>query len=142
MRTLNEESDPSKLGQPEMTSIPKTRTETKSEAISSSIFRFIDMKRYKYVKIPKESLEEAFCRDIDAFNEAFAVSLTSPVFVSGQCISLNTCIIYSSCNIIGFPFSNRKVGGMILLLRRKEGGIANILFKLNSIKSRAFYSEE
>jgi len=96
MRTLNEESDPSKLGQPEMTSIPKTRTETKSEAISSSIFRFIDMKRYKYVKIPKESLEEAFCRDIDAFNEAFAIDDAGRPIECPE-IPTNTCaVLYDS----------------------------------------------
>ena len=55
----------------EMPPIPTTRTESKDEAISSSIFRFIQPSNKK---ISKEALEEAFCRDIDAFNEAFAVS--------------------------------------------------------------------
>ena len=58
----------------EMKSIPTTRTETQAEALSSSIFRFI---KERDSAITKDSLEEAFCRDIDAFNEAFAVGVRS-----------------------------------------------------------------
>ena len=58
----------------EMKSIPTTRTETQAEALSSSMFRFI---MEKDIDITKDSLEEAFCRDIDAFNEAFAVGVRS-----------------------------------------------------------------
>ena len=48
--------------------IPDDRTETKEESLSGSLLKFVDAKNAS-----KANLEEAFCRDIDAFNEAFQV---------------------------------------------------------------------
>jgi len=48
--------------------IPDDRTETKEESLSGSLLKFVDAKNAS-----KASLEEAFCRDIDAFNEAFQI---------------------------------------------------------------------
>ena len=48
--------------------IPDDRTETKEESLSGSLLNFVDAKNAS-----KANLEEAFCRDIDAFNEAFQV---------------------------------------------------------------------
>ena len=48
--------------------IPDDRTETKEESLSGSLLKFVDAKNAS-----KASLEEAFCRDIDAFSEAFQV---------------------------------------------------------------------
>jgi len=48
--------------------IPDDRTETKEESLSGSLWELFDAKNAS-----KANLEEAFCRDIDAFNEAFQV---------------------------------------------------------------------
>ena len=48
--------------------IPDDRTETTEESLSGSLLKYIDPN-----KASKANLEEAFCRDIDAFNEVFQV---------------------------------------------------------------------
>jgi len=48
--------------------IPIDRTETKEESLSGSLLKYVNS-----TDATKASLEEAFCRDIDAFNEAFQV---------------------------------------------------------------------
>ena len=48
--------------------IPDDRTETKEESLSGSLLKFVDARNAS-----KANLEEAFCRDIDAVNEAFQV---------------------------------------------------------------------
>jgi len=48
--------------------IPDDRTETKEESLSGSLLKLVDSKNAS-----KAHLEEAFCRDIDAFNQAFQV---------------------------------------------------------------------
>jgi len=48
--------------------IPDDRTETRNESLSDSLLKYVDAKNAS-----KENLEEAFCRDIDAFNEAFQI---------------------------------------------------------------------
>ena len=49
---------------------PNDRTETKDESLSGSILKYMDAEHAS-----KEELEEAFCRDTDAFNEAFQVGI-------------------------------------------------------------------
>ena len=44
------------------------RTDTVGESLDQSMLKFLDKESPKYV------MEEAFCRDIDAFNTAFIVS--------------------------------------------------------------------
>ena len=48
--------------------IPDDRTETKEESLSGSLLKYMDT-----TKATKADLEEAFCRDIESFNEAFQV---------------------------------------------------------------------
>jgi len=51
---------------PKDLTIPDDRTQTKNESLSDSLLKYIDAKGAS-----KENLEEAFCRDIDAFSEVF-----------------------------------------------------------------------
>ena len=48
--------------------VPNDRTQTKEESLSGSLLKYMDTKNAS-----KADLEEAFCRDIDSFNEAFQV---------------------------------------------------------------------
>ena len=48
--------------------IPDDRTQTKEESLSGSLLKYVDMENAS-----KADLKEAFCRDIDSFNEAFQV---------------------------------------------------------------------
>ena len=48
--------------------VPDDRTQTKEESLSGSLLKYMDTKNAS-----KADLEEAFCRDIDSFNEAFQV---------------------------------------------------------------------
>ena len=49
--------------------IADNRTETIEESLENSLFKHVDMKNAS-----EAGLTEAFCRDIDAFNEAFQVN--------------------------------------------------------------------
>ena len=51
---------------------PDNRTETKDEALASSMLSYIAVDS----TAKKEDLEEAFCRDVDSFNLAFQVCLS------------------------------------------------------------------
>lgn len=69
--------------------IPDDRTETKEESLSGSLLKFVDAKNAS-----KANLEEAFCRDIDAFNEAFQVEdagrpANCPQVPTGACAILH-----------------------------------------------------
>ena len=48
--------------------IPDDRTETKEESLSGSLLKYMDT-----TTASKPDLTEAFCRDIESFNEAFQV---------------------------------------------------------------------
>jgi len=82
----------------EMKSIPTSRTETQAEALSSSIFRFI---KKRDPDITKNSLEEAFCRDIDAFNEAFAIDDAGRPTNCPEIPSYNCAVLYDSSTCSG-----------------------------------------
>ena len=48
--------------------IPDDRTETKEESVSGSLLKYMDTRNAS-----KADLTEAFCRDIESFNEVFQV---------------------------------------------------------------------
>ena len=52
--------------------IPDNRTETRDESLSGSLLKYIDARNAS-----RKDLEEAFCRDIDAFSEAFPIGTSS-----------------------------------------------------------------
>ena len=54
-------------------SIPTDRTETPEESLEESILSILTSSNS--TNLTKEALDEAFCRDVEAFSEAFQVSL-------------------------------------------------------------------
>ena len=61
---------------PKDLTIPDDRTQTKNESLSDSLLKYIDAKGAS-----KENLEEAFCRDIDAFSEVFQASKNAVIML-------------------------------------------------------------
>ena len=53
-------------------SIPTNRTETPEESLEESILSILTSSNT--TNLTKETLDEAFCRDIEAFSEAFQVN--------------------------------------------------------------------
>jgi len=78
--------------------VPDNRTETEDESLSGSLLKYIDVKNAS-----KKDLEETFCRDIDAFSEAFPVSESSCNGCSCQDIRL-CAVLYdsSTCSSAGW----------------------------------------
>ena len=66
--------------------IPDNRTQTKTESLSQSLLNYVDAHNAS-----KSSLEEAFCRDIDAFNEAFQFDRTSDKPSTCQEVPASVC---------------------------------------------------
>ena len=53
-------------------SIPTNRTETPEESLEESILSILTSSNT--TNLTKETLDEAFCRDVEAFSEAFQVN--------------------------------------------------------------------
>ena len=72
--------------------IPDDRTENRNESLSRSILRYIEAK-----KASRKDLEEAFCRDIDAFSEVFEVNSNSGKPISCNNVPPTLCaVMYDS----------------------------------------------
>ena len=54
-------------------SIPTNRTETPEESLDESILSILTSSNS--TNLTKQTLDEAFCRDVEAFSEAFQVNL-------------------------------------------------------------------
>ena len=84
--------------------IPDNRTETTDESLSGSLLKYIDARNAS-----RKDLEEAFCRDIDAFSEAFPISESS--CNSCSCKDIRLCaVLYDSgtCSSSGWELEVAK----------------------------------
>ena len=54
-------------------SIPTNRTETPEESLDESILSILTSSNS--TNLTKQTIDEAFCRDVEAFSEAFQVNL-------------------------------------------------------------------
>jgi len=81
---------------PKDPTIPDDRTQTKNESLSESLLKFIDPKGAS-----KENLEEAFCRDIDAFSEVFQLDVAGKPYRCKDVPSTACAVLYDSSSCKG-----------------------------------------